>query len=92
VCQIRYMQLAVQDMLDLDAPVTKRIPKRVEWLAQNFDALTPEALEGEWKGKFKFRIGDYRVIYTVNRDEIYLMIHLVKHRSVSVAIKGERER
>ncbi len=63
------MPAADRDMADLDPPVAERIYKRVKWLSGNFDSITPEPLEGPWKGKYKFRIGDYRVIYTVNRDE-----------------------
>lgn len=77
---IRYMPTAAQDMENLDLSVAKRLYKRIEWLAANFDSLTPESLEGDWKGKFKFRVGDYRVVYTVNRDEGYLMVHMVRHR------------
>lgn len=78
--QTRYMPTAQQDMADLDPPVATRIYKRVKWLAEHFDSIAPEPLEGHWKGKYKFRIGDYRVVYTVNRGERYLMIHLVRHR------------
>lgn len=67
-------------MGNLDPSVAKRIYKRVKWLGEHFDSITPEPLEGDWKGKFKFRIGDYRVVYTVNRDEGYLMVHMVQHR------------
>jgi mRNA interferase RelE/StbE len=77
---IRYMPAAVQDMEDLDLSVAERIYKRIKWLAKNYDSLTPDPLEGDWKGKFKFRVGDYRIVYTVNRDENYLMIHMVRHR------------
>jgi mRNA interferase RelE/StbE len=78
--QIRYMPTATQDMEDLDPSVAERIYKRIKWLATNFDSLTPEPLEGNWKSKFKFRVGDYRVVYTVNRNENYLMVHMVRHR------------
>lgn len=78
--RIRYMPTAVQDMEDLDPSVAKRLYKRIKWLAANFDSLTPEPLEGDWKGKFKLRVGDYRVVYTVNRKEDYVMVHLVQHR------------
>ena len=77
---IRYMLSAAQEMEELDSSIAKRIYNRIKWLAENFDALTPETLEGDWKGKFKFRVGDYRIVYTVNQKENYLMIHMVRHR------------
>ncbi len=78
--EARFMPDALRDLDGLDRSVAERIFKRVKWLAKNFDLIKPEPLEGNWKGKFKFRVGDYRVVYTINRVESYLMVHLVQHR------------
>ena len=71
--QARYMPAADQDMADLDPPVAKRIYKRVKWLSENLDSITPEPLEGPWKGKYKFRVGDYRVIYSIAPDGVRVL-------------------
>jgi len=49
-------------------------------LAENFDRVAHEALTGEFRGLFKLRIGDYRVIYSVNNAGRLLIVHLVGHR------------
>jgi mRNA interferase RelE/StbE len=74
------MPEAKGDLADLDKPIAQRILNKLRWLAEHFDALTPEPLTGEWKGLFKLRIGDYRALYTFNRTEQKLTVHLVKHR------------
>ncbi len=74
------MPSAVEDVEALDPHVYERIRKRIRWLAENLESLKPEPLEGNWKNKLKFRVGDYRIIYTVNRVENHLMIHMVRHR------------
>jgi len=38
-----------------------------------------KALTGPWQGHFRIRIGDYRVIFTIARDEITII--RVCHRS-----------
>ena len=47
----------------LSKSVAQRILKKIRWLAENFEVITPEPLTGEWKGLFKLRVGDYRVLY-----------------------------
>jgi mRNA interferase RelE/StbE len=36
-------------------------------------------LSGEWKGHFRLRVGDYRVIFAISKDEITVI--RVRHRS-----------
>ena len=54
-----------------------RILKKVSWLSNNFDSITPESLSGDFNGAFKLRLGDWRVVYTI---ENYLIIQAVGHR------------
>ena len=42
--------------------------------------LGHEALTGEWSGLFRWRIGDYRVIYTVDREVKTLTVGVIGHR------------
>jgi len=72
---------AQEDLARLDKQVAQRILKKIQWLAENFDELTPEALKGKWRGKYKLRVGDYRVIYDfVRARKKQLVVHLVGHR------------
>ena len=38
-------------------------------------------LTGEFKGMFKLRVGDWRIIYTVNQNTKIITVHMVGHRS-----------
>jgi len=78
--QIRFMPEAATDLGRLDKPVAQRIITKLKWLSRNFDDLTPEMLSGELKGFYKLRAGSYRAIYTTNREERLLMVHLIGHR------------
>ena len=68
------------DLARLSKPLGQRVLKKVRWLAEHFQALTPEPLTGEWHGVFKLRVGDYRVLYTFDKTETKIVVHFVKHR------------
>ena len=66
---IEFTPEAAGGLYRLNKVIAQRVVNKLKWLSQNFDALTPEILTGELKGLYKLRMGSYRVIYTVNRDE-----------------------
>jgi mRNA interferase RelE/StbE len=42
--------------------------------------LIPERLQGRFKGLFKLRVGDYRIIYELDDPRRLIVVHLVGHR------------
>ena len=78
--KVEFSREAVDDLRHLDKAVAQRILRRLRWLSDNFDTVTPEALTAELKGLFKLRVGSYRVIYEINRKDRLLTVHLVGHR------------
>ena len=79
--QALILEEAERDLEHLDPLVAKRINKRIKWLAENFEQIKPEPLTGEWARFFKFRVGDYRVIYKVVHEERLIAVYYVRHRS-----------
>jgi len=53
---------AEHDLEQLDRQVAKRLYKRLKWLEENFERITPEPLKGPLADLYKFRVGDYRVL------------------------------
>jgi mRNA interferase RelE/StbE len=80
VYYIRVLEEASRELARLDKPVGRRIAERISWLAANLDSIRPEALTGDLIGLYKLRVGDYRVIYEVIRNEKTIVIHAVGHR------------
>jgi len=78
--RIIFMPQAGDDLRHLDKPTAQRILHKLKWLSQNFNDLTPEKLTGEFRGFCRLRVGSYRVIYTADREERELVIHLIGHR------------
>jgi mRNA interferase RelE/StbE len=77
---IRILRAATRDLARLDKTVSRRIAERLNWLAANLDRIRTEALTGELAGLHKLRVGDYRVIYEILRDEQIIVIHAIGHR------------
>jgi len=71
---------AFEDLKSLDAVIVDRIFKKLEWFKENFEIITPVPLKGEFKGLFKLRVGDYRILYTCDNERKLITIHLVGHR------------
>lgn len=80
VYQTRILKTASVELSRLDQLHARRIAAKIRWLAENFDNLSPESLKGDLAGFFKLRVGDYRVVYDVLRDEHVIVIHLIGHR------------
>ncbi|HEY4496209.1 MAG TPA: type II toxin-antitoxin system RelE/ParE family toxin [Candidatus Paceibacterota bacterium] len=59
---------AEKDLANLGGFDRTRIIQKLEWLGKNFDSVTPIALGADFKGFYKFRIGDYRAIYKIDLD------------------------
>ena len=78
--RIQFMEAATRELGELDKPVARRIAKRIQWLAESLDHLKPEALAGSLAGLHKLRVGDYRVLYTIDDGTATVEIVAVGHR------------
>jgi mRNA interferase RelE/StbE len=76
--KLEWTEDAIEDLQRLDRFITQRILKKITWFSQHFDNIIPEPLSGDFTGAYKFRIGDWRVVYTIEQDAI--VIQAVGHR------------
>ena len=79
--QVKFELASLDDLDKLDGEVRERLIAKLTWLAENFEQITPLALEGKWAGFFKLRVGDYRAIYAVNNSHQQLIVIAAEHRS-----------
>lgn len=79
--RLHILQTATRELGRLDRPVARRIVERINWLAANLDDIRPQPYTGDLAGLYKFRVGDYRVIYEILHDEQAIVIHQIGHRS-----------
>jgi mRNA interferase RelE/StbE len=78
--QVQFLHDAIEALSRLDKQLAQRLLKKLHWLAENFDSLKPERLTGPLADFLKLRVGDYRIIYRVDRENRRITIHLVGHR------------
>jgi len=76
--EVLWTESALDDFERLDRSIQNRVLKKISWLSEHFADLVPEALSGELSGTYKIRIGDWRAIYTIEKDAI--IIHAIGHR------------
>lgn len=68
--------------INADKTLTKKITRCLQQLEQ-----TPrshpniKALKGDFAGYYRYRIGNYRVIYSVDDDLIQVLVIAIAHRS-----------
>ncbi|MCD4843657.1 MAG: type II toxin-antitoxin system RelE/ParE family toxin [Methanosarcinales archaeon] len=76
--KVEYKSSVSRDLKRLDKRVAKRILQQLEREIGD-DPNCGIPLTGQFKGLFKYRIGDYRVIYTRIKEKVLVL--RIGHRS-----------
>jgi len=79
--RVTFVPRVERDLKQLDMSVRLRILRKIKWLAENLESLSLETLAGQWRGMYKLRVGDYRVIYALDSARELLIVHTIGHRS-----------
>ena len=69
-----------KDLKDLDKDVRQRILNKIRWLLEHAEEIQHKPLTAQWKGMYRLRVGDYRVVYEVDRERGQIIIYAVGHR------------
>jgi mRNA interferase RelE/StbE len=77
---IQYKSESLANIEQLDRQIQSRIIKKIIWLAENFEDITPLALSANLVGAYKLRVGDYRVIYEFSEVDETISILTIGHR------------
>lgn len=78
--RIVWDEKALQDLRELDKQTATKIFLRVgDHLTQDPHHIG-KALTGMFKGLYRYRYGDYRVLYAISRQEIIITIVRVSFR------------
>lgn len=77
---VGYDAAAQQELRKLDRQVARRIARAISALGANPRPAGCQRLVG-YDGLWQIRIGDYRVIYTINDAELIVLVLRTAHRS-----------
>lgn len=79
--KIEFTPHAEEDLARLDKTIAQHIANKIDWLSQSIESIIPTVLKGNFKGKYKLRLGDWRVIYSLEHSSQIITIYAVRHRS-----------
>ena len=74
-----FRRSAEKDLRKLDAAPRRRVLRSIDALVSNPRPVGCRKLYGS-ENAYRIRIGDYRVIYTVDDDVLVVAIERVRHR------------
>jgi len=78
----RFSANAEQDLRGLPRTIQKRVARVLTEMAVDPFHGNVKALQGpEWKGAFRRRIGDYRVVFTADQAQSTVVIQQISLRS-----------
>jgi len=76
--KVEWAEGALEDLEKLDKTIANRILSKITWFSIHFDSIIPEELSGDLAGMFKLRVGDWRVLYTIEDDS--MIVQAIGHR------------
>ncbi len=80
VYKVVYLDQVEEDLKKLDKTTAKKILTRIEtYLAVDPKGLG-KPLKGEFQGYWRYRWGDYRVIYKISEREILILVLRISNR------------
>ena len=77
---IQWRPRARKAFLSLDKPVRRRIGEAVDALAANPRPAAAKMITGA-HGVLRIRVGDYRVLYTIDEGQLIVLVLDAGHRS-----------
>lgn len=78
--KVAYLDSVGEDLKRVDKVTVKKILIRIEtYLAQDPKGLG-KPLKGEFQGYWRYRWGDYRVIYKIAEREILILVLRISNR------------
>jgi len=82
--RVTVLPSAEADLEKLDPQVRRRILRRIVWLGENASQAIHHQLTGmpdELAGLCRLRMGDYRILYWIDRRQERLKVYRIQHRS-----------
>ena len=77
---VRWSDHATSDLESLGRPEAERVRHAIETRLAD-DPRRGQPLRGMRRPLWKFRVGDYRVVYVFNDAEVWVLVVRVAHRS-----------
>ena len=77
--QIDFKPSAARELRKLSKDIARRISIKIESLAENPFPHSYTEMKGS-KNYYRVKVGDYRIIYTVEHGELLILVVTIGHR------------
>ncbi len=77
--RVMYDPVAQRDIRKLPKKVADRIVRKIDYFLSLKDPLSKaKRLKGEFKDTYRFRIGDYRVVFRIGKDGVIVVLVILR--------------
>lgn len=77
--KVEYANSVAKDLKKLPREIQKKALEIVEVVLSK-DPRIGKPLKGPYKGLWKYRVGDYRIIYSIESDRLVIFVLRIRHR------------
>ena len=77
--RIAYRPEVVKDLAGIEKVMAQRLLDKTKWLASNLENLRHEPISPDLPGVSKYAVGEWRIFYSVDREEHLVDVHLIAH-------------
>jgi len=78
--RLTYSADVLKDLTNLDPSMAQRLLDKTKWIASNVDNLRHEPIAPDLPGLSKYAVEDWRVFYSIDRNDHLVEIHGLVHR------------
>lgn len=80
--KLQFLKEAEKEFKSIDSIWQKRIKNKLEILRVNPQVLSANItrLKGQYKNFYRLKVGNYRIIFTKNKNELIILIIRIAHR------------
>ena len=68
------------DLVPLEKAFAQRLFDKTKWLASNVANLRHEPIASDLPGVAKYAVGDWRIFYSIDREDHVLTVHGIIHK------------
>ncbi len=78
--RVSYLPIVLDDLRATEQPMAQRVLDKTKWLASNVSNLRHDPLYPDLPGMSQYAVGDWRILYSIDREEHVVEIHRVCNR------------
>ena len=78
--RVAYLPSVIEDLLATEKGMAQRLFDKTKWLASNVENLRHETLDADLPGIAQYAVGDWRILYSIDRDDHVVDIHRIGTR------------